>query len=1077
MCTVKKIIILSVLGTAHFIVGMEQKRFKPSYIKPAAIISTAGSQAVALSVVKPKVTSMPLPVYHSVALSTAYKSTYSASNSVCEKAKTFATKQAPSVVVFSSSFSNKTVEAQHESMKELCSAIARSTQDLSSLNQQLKTLQAKSTCDYFAMANTQKQIDNEKSFLEQCHAEFREGIRIFSSNLRQKLSTCNDIQSKVTYVLEVVALHDQLEQKGAPRELLDSCACVLSKCLPDIVRNLSVKLNNQPLWLQDGTLRKWFGLKEQDNLWVQLQNARAEVHAVLKSLDPTWGSLKQTYKPALVALYKARTLFKNFDRHVGEVCSPGLDFAKADKQEYRTLINDLREYRNLIDTCITNFERRNVAYSAQRFIKILSTPQCLSQLTIKLWFGSAPRHLWNSYEKEVRDFVLENYKPATLPSRADPVTIFAANSTGAQTQSSVSYYELLMRKLVIVCQLKQQIQAMDEPSGVDEYNAICQELNDMGGCLASMIAHCRDELSHNSQASLKDLQTIASDMAHESWLAYREKQANKDVITKVLEFYWQALWAKYANICFDTNFHDAPKLNLGPIEFKLTQENTSDIVGEVVEQYKKIDEQLASQQKSSVGTTQLQQSAESPQAASIATNSAIVSELAVQQERQQNIVENQKIIRYLAFKQAQAKAKLPQETDGLGPLYELLEPSIILADNVKLDFSTQLSVDMVQTVAGAGSVAIAYEKAGDKKAAGDWQRAADLIKQIDAQFHTTDNGSQGVPFKITHEALIKAQAEHIEAMFLAGDGDCCVALFDKRAEITKALGGDIAHAVVNAANPVNMAKGVYHVIRLTGQAYIFAEVQKYRLILHVALAPFSPELSQKFLNDFHADNSLLADAVSKTIQGAKGHWNSLTPIEQARLVFRTGIELGLSIPFQEAAFGILGEGIGAAKGLVADFKAVQEAKVAMAATPAGLAMPARVLEEGDAVAGELAQQVPTLMKMDGEAAKLGANTVIEPAVINKQWTKLGIEELKKLGAKSLQNDIREVQGTAADAWEFFKAQVKTFDERDPGVYVGMDDNGITFVYRATSKSVFPTIDIKGIKSLRKIKFKTELGSL
>ena len=179
MCTVKKIIILSMLGTAHFIVGMEQKRFKPSYINPATIISIVGSQAVALSVAKPKVTSMPLPVYYSVASSTAYKSTYSASNSVCANAKTVDTKQAPSAVVISSSFSNKTVEAQHESMKELSSAIARSTQDLSSLNQQLKTLQEKSTRDYSAMANMQRQIDSEKSFLEQCHAEFRRGFAYF----------------------------------------------------------------------------------------------------------------------------------------------------------------------------------------------------------------------------------------------------------------------------------------------------------------------------------------------------------------------------------------------------------------------------------------------------------------------------------------------------------------------------------------------------------------------------------------------------------------------------------------------------------------------------------------------------------------------------------------------------------------------------------------------------------------------------------------------------------------------------------------------------------------------------------
>ena len=37
--------------------------------------------------------------------------------------------------------------------------------------------------------------------------------------------------------------------------------------------------------------------------------------------------------------------------------------------------------------------------------------------------------------------------------------------------------------------------------------------------------------------------------------------------------------------------------------------------------------------------------------------------------------------------------------------------------------------------------------------------------------------------------------------------------------------------------------------------------------------------------------------------------------------------------------------------------------------------------------------------------------------------------------------------------------------------LGKDENGITFTYRAQSKSGPPTIDVNGIKGIRKIKFK------
>jgi len=70
----------------------------------------------------------------------------------------------------------------------------------------------------------------------------------------------------------------------------------------------------------------------------------------------------------------------------------------------------------------------------------------------------------------------------------------------------------------------------------------------------------------------------------------------------------------------------------------------------------------------------------------------------------------------------------------------------------------------------------------------------------------------------------------------------------------------------------------------------------------------------------------------------------------------------------------------------------------------------------------------------------------------------------------LQSDIRQISGNKKDAFNFFRAQVESFAERANGVFVGVDKNDVIFTYRAVSKSGPPTIDINGIKGIRKIKF-------
>ncbi len=88
------------------------------------------------------------------------------------------------------------------------------------------------------------------------------------------------------------------------------------------------------------------------------------------------------------------------------------------------------------------------------------------------------------------------------------------------------------------------------------------------------------------------------------------------------------------------------------------------------------------------------------------------------------------------------------------------------------------------------------------------------------------------------------------------------------------------------------------------------------------------------------------------------------------------------------------------------------------------------------------------------------------------YRKLAPDELKTIGTKAQNSGIRAVEGTADDAYDFFMKQIdsSTLNEVKSGVFVGKDANGLTFTYRAASKSGPPTIDVNGIKGLRKIKF-------
>ena len=91
---------------------------------------------------------------------------------------------------------------------------------------------------------------------------------------------------------------------------------------------------------------------------------------------------------------------------------------------------------------------------------------------------------------------------------------------------------------------------------------------------------------------------------------------------------------------------------------------------------------------------------------------------------------------------------------------------------------------------------------------------------------------------------------------------------------------------------------------------------------------------------------------------------------------------------------------------------------------------------------------------------------------NKKWS---AEELKMLPSSNT-SSIKELSGTADDAYNFFKNQVEpsSIYKTEKGVLVGKNKEGIYFSYRAQSSihlsDGVPSIEVSGIKGIRKIEF-------
>ena len=91
---------------------------------------------------------------------------------------------------------------------------------------------------------------------------------------------------------------------------------------------------------------------------------------------------------------------------------------------------------------------------------------------------------------------------------------------------------------------------------------------------------------------------------------------------------------------------------------------------------------------------------------------------------------------------------------------------------------------------------------------------------------------------------------------------------------------------------------------------------------------------------------------------------------------------------------------------------------------------------------------------------------------NRKWS---TEEIKMLPSSNT-SSIKELAGTADDAYNFFKNQVEpsSIYKNEKGVLIGKNKEGIYFSYRAQSSihlsDGVPSIEVSGIKGIRKIKF-------
>ena len=91
---------------------------------------------------------------------------------------------------------------------------------------------------------------------------------------------------------------------------------------------------------------------------------------------------------------------------------------------------------------------------------------------------------------------------------------------------------------------------------------------------------------------------------------------------------------------------------------------------------------------------------------------------------------------------------------------------------------------------------------------------------------------------------MKTQLDNIEAILLTGDADTCLPVIANQAETMKAHGPaalkGISKGVLKAANPVNMATGLYYMVNGASRGAAFILIESVRFQCYTVLALTNP---------------------------------------------------------------------------------------------------------------------------------------------------------------------------------------------------------------------------------------------
>ena len=201
----------------------------------------------------------------------------------------------------------------------------------------------------------QKPIEKAASVLQAQQLEteiFKEAQQKFCAAIAQQQTQCKTVESKVDFAFKLIAQRAELDQKGAPRPLIDACNDALHKCTQNINESLAAKFTNRPNFLET-------------EHWDQLNATCSSVRKLINKVDEP----HQAYKASLETLYKARLFFKNFARQINDMTEMGSDFTGKSTSETAPIQAGLKDYNAVVNTCIICLEQKMGAYSAARFIQ------------------------------------------------------------------------------------------------------------------------------------------------------------------------------------------------------------------------------------------------------------------------------------------------------------------------------------------------------------------------------------------------------------------------------------------------------------------------------------------------------------------------------------------------------------------------------------------------------------------------------------------------------------------------------------------------------------------------------------